>query len=39
MLRATFLIAAMVCVHSMPAVSGVSVPKIPAGGFCEESLS
>jgi hypothetical protein len=39
MLKAALLVVAMLGVHALPAVSGVSVPKMPAGGFCEKALS
>lgn len=39
MLKAALLVVAMIGVHSLPSVSGVSVPKLPAGGFCEKALS
>lgn len=39
MLKAALLVAAMIGVHALPAVSGVSVPKLAAGGFCEMALS
>ena len=39
MLKAALLVAAIIGVHSLPAVSGVSVPKFPADAFCEKALS